>query len=176
MTTRMQKEKMVEDVKSLAERHALMVVFERGALTVAQTEALRKDLRKEKGTLKVVKNRLMAYCFEDTRDEDKTALMGMFHGQTCIAFSEDAVSAARIVYDFAKEHEGTIVVRGGLCDGIMIDTEAVSQLATMPPLDVVHSRIVGMLQTVGAQLARLLKEPQRRIAHVISAQSSSQDS
>ncbi|MBC6443939.1 MAG: 50S ribosomal protein L10 [Alphaproteobacteria bacterium GM202ARS2] len=169
MTTRAQKQQMIDDVKALSGKMALLVVVERGALSVAESEQLRKQLRKEGGRFKVVKNRLMTHSFDDTQQEVKDPLLSMFVGQSAIAFSEDGISAARVVHDFAKDHEGKITIRGGVCDGTIIDLATVKQLATLPSLDVLRAGLIGLLQTPAGNLARLMREPIRRIAQMTAS-------
>ena len=169
MTTRAQKQQMIDDVKALADKMALLVVVERGALSVAESEQLRKQLRKENGRFKVVKNRLMTHSFDDKEQGLKDPLLGMFVGQSAIAFSEDGISAARVVHDFAKEHEGKITIRGGVCDGKVIDLAMVEQLATLPSLEVLRARLAGLLQIPAGNVARLIREPARRIAQMTAS-------
>ena len=166
MTTRAEKQDMINDITQLMSKMSLMVVVARSGMTVKEAEELRKNLRHHGGCFKVVKNRLMPYSFDALEDGVKGQLLAMCTGQTGIAFSEDSVSAARVVHDFAKEHEGKIVIRGALHEGNVIDLATVTTLATLPPLEHVRAQVIGLLQASATKLARLMQEPPRRIARL----------
>ena len=168
MTTRAKKQEMINDISQLMDKMSLMVIVARSGMTVKDSEELRKNLRQHGGCFKVVKNRLMPYSFDALEDGVKEQLLAMCVGQTGIAFSEDSVSAARVVHDFAKEHEGQIVVRGALYEGNVIDLATVTALATLPPLEHLRAQVIGLLQASATKLARLMQEPPRRMARLVA--------
>jgi large subunit ribosomal protein L10 len=78
------------------------------------------------------------------------------------------VGLAKILVDFSKDHE-VFRLKGGLLEGEPVDGGAIGTLATLPSLDALRGRIVGLLQAPAAQLVRLLSEPGGQIARVLVA-------
>ena len=81
---------------------------------------------------------------------------------------------AKILVDFAKDHE-VFEVRGGLLEGNLVEQAEIATLATLPSLDVLHARLVGVIQAPATKLVRLLSEPGGQIARVLAARGHQQD-
>ena len=92
----------------------------------------------------------------------------MFTGPTAIAFSDDPVAPAKVAVDFAKKHE-KLVVLGGAMGDVRLDVDAVKQLATLPSLDELRGKIIGMLNTPATRVAGVLQAPAGQLARVLSA-------
>ena len=67
----------------------------------------------------------------------------------------EPVALAKTLVDYAKENEA-FEIRGGLLDGQVLELKAISNLATLPSLDELRGKIVGLLQAPAGKLARLL--------------------
>jgi large subunit ribosomal protein L10 len=113
----------------------------------------------------VTKNRLTRLALKDTKFE---ALSDMFTGPTAIAYSDDPVAAAKVAVNYAKENDKLIVLGGGL-DAETLDADGVKALATLPSLDELRAKIVGMLNTPATRIAGVLQAPGGQVARVISA-------
>ena len=72
--------------------------------------------------------------------------------------------------DYAKDNE-QFQLRSAMLDGEVLDPAGISRLATLPSLDELRGRLIGLLQAPASQLARLLNEPGAQIARVVSARS-----
>ena len=80
----------------------------------------------------------------------------MFTGPTAIAFANDPVSACKACVQFAKDNETLIVVGGAMGTGVLSVAE-INKLATIPSMDELRAKIIGLLQAPGAQLARVTR-------------------
>jgi large subunit ribosomal protein L10 len=92
----------------------------------------------------------------------------MFTGPTAIAFSEDPVAAAKIAVNFAKTNV-KLVVLGGALGEELLDSDGIKALATLPSLDELRARIVGMINTPATRIAGILQAPAGQVARVIGA-------
>jgi large subunit ribosomal protein L10 len=101
----------------------------------------RSKMRAAGGTVRVAKNRLAKIALQGTESEGMTDL---FKGQTLIAFSEDPVTAPKVVMDFAKTND-KLVVLGGAMGATTLNAEGVKSLATLPSLDELRAKLLGLI-------------------------------
>ena len=127
---RAQKAKWIETLKGVLANSGAVVVTHYMGLTVAEMTELRGRLRKEGAKLQVVKNTLIQKALNGAAGEGGNAL---FKGPVAIAFGPDAVSAAKVVTQYAKDNEKFSVVGGLLGQTTVLDQKAVSALATRRP-------------------------------------------
>ncbi len=161
---RAQKAESIETLKGVFADAGAVVVTHYLGLTVANMNDLRGKLREQGASLKVVKNRLAQKALNGA-GEGASAL---FRGPVAIAYASDAVSAAKVVTQYAKDHEHFTVV-GGLMGADVLDAKAVSALASLPSLDQLRARILGMLTTPATRIAGVLQAPAAQIARVVGA-------
>lgn len=161
---RAQKAESIETLKGVFADAGAVVVTHYLGLTVADMNDLRGKLREQGASLKVVKNRLAQKALNGA-GEGASAL---FKGPVAIAYASDPVSAAKVVTQYAKDHEHFTVV-GGLMGVDVLDAKAVSALASLPSLDQLRARILGMLTTPATRIAGVLQAPAAQIARVVGA-------
>ena len=149
--TRADKAQEVDGLKASLEDKEMVVVTHYTGLTVKQLTELRLALRAEGASFKVAKNTLARRAVQGTKFEGITPLL---KGQTGIASSKDPMAAARIVHNFAKTND-KLVMLGGANSTEVLDLNTLKFLATLPSLDALRGKLIGILQAPGAQLARL---------------------
>lgn len=162
---RAQKAEAVEELKGVFANAGVVVVGHYTGLSVAEMTVLRSRLRQAGAGLKVVKNRLVKRAIDGTQNEGGAHL---FAGPTAIAYSEDPISATKVAVAFAKEKE-KFVVLGALFNGQVLDKNAVNALATLPSLDELRGKIVGLIQAPATKIAGVLAAPGGQLARVINA-------
>ncbi len=163
---RAQKEDMVASLHKTFEEASIVVVTHYSGLTVADMGDLRDRMREVGATFKVTKNRLTRRALEGTIYQP---LEEYFTGPTAIAYSEDPVAAAKAAVDFSKTNDKLIVLGGALGDE-QLDVARVKALASLPSLDELRAKIVGMLNTPATRIAGVLQAPAGQIARVLGAQ------
>lgn len=154
-----------EEIKACFEANTLVVVARNDGLTVKQVSDLRARLRAEGGRFKVAKNTLARRALAGSKFEQIGAL---FKGPVGIAASTDPVAAAKIAQAFAKDHPKFVIVGGALGE-MLLDAEGVKALATLPSLDALRSKLVGLLQAPATKLAGILQAPARDLVGVTRA-------
>lgn len=168
---RVQKEELVSSLHTTFEEASIVVVTHYSGLTVAEMVSLRDQMRAAGASFKVTKNRLTRRALEGTKFE---GLSDMFTGPTAIAYSDDPVAAAKVSVNFAKENEKLIVL-GGALGADQLDVAGVKALATLPSLDELRGKIVGMISTPATRIAGVLQAPAGQVARVIGAHSQQGD-
>ena len=161
---RAQKADSIEALKGVFAGSGAVVVTHYLGLTVAEMTDLRGRLRKEGASLKVVKNRLAQKALNGAGD-GATAL---FKGPVAIAFGPDAVSAAKVSTQYAKDNEKFSIV-GGMMGEVVLDAKAVDALAKLPSLDELRGKLIGLLQAPATKVAGILVAPAGQLARVVGA-------
>jgi large subunit ribosomal protein L10 len=155
----------VEALKGVFAGAGVVVVGHYTGLTVADLTVLRSRLRKEGAALKVVKNRLVKLAIDGT---PKASAAPLFTGPTAIAYSADPITAAKVAVAYAKEKE-RFVVLGGLFGDQLLNPEGVQALATLPSLDELRGKIIGLVQAPATKIAGVLAAPAGQLARVLNA-------
>jgi large subunit ribosomal protein L10 len=165
---RAQKHELVTTLNEEWKDAGVIVVAHYKGMTVAQMTDFRKRVKEAGGAVKVAKNRLAKLALKDT---DVEAISDLLKGQTCIAYSDDPVSAARISVKYARENEKLIIL-GGAMGKTRLDSDGVKALADLPSLDELRSKLIGLLQAPAGKIARILNEPAGMLARVLAAKGS----
>ncbi len=74
----------------------------------------------------------------------------LFKGPTVIAYSDDPVAAPKVAVDFAKANE-KFVILGGAMGKTALDLDGVKALASLPSLDELRAKLVGLIQAPATQ-------------------------
>lgn len=141
------------------------VVAHYAGLSVAQMTALRSSVREAGGTVKVAKNRLVKLALKGT---DLEHISDLFQGPTVIVYSDDPVAAPKAAVEFAKAND-KFVILGGALGSTNLNPEGVKSLATMPSLDELRAKLVGMIQTPASRIAQVVNAPAGQLARVFGA-------
>ncbi len=162
---RAEKREFVTSLNQVFNSTGSIVVAHYSGLTVAQMNDLRSKMRSAGGSVKVAKNRLAKIALQGTPSE---GIQDLFEGQTLIAYADDPVVAPKIASDFAKAND-KLVVLGGAMGTTSLDADGVKALATLPSLDELRAKIVGMIQTPATRIAAVVKAPAGNLARVFGA-------
>ena len=164
---RSDKKDLVQNLKDELESSTSVIVTHYSGLTVNESEELRSEMRNNGAKFKVTKNRLTKLALEQTQFKD---LVDLFTGPTAIAYSIDPVAPAKVAVSFEKKLENFKIIGGGY-DGEKIDLEKINFLATLPSMDELRGKIVGIISAPAQKIASIVKEPAGQIARLVSAQS-----
>lgn len=162
---RAEKKQCVDSLAGVFKSTSVVVVAHYSGLTVAQMQNLRKQMRAAGATVQVAKNRLVKIALQGS---DVASISDLMRGPTLIAYSDDPVAAAKVAVAFAKEND-KLVILGGAMGKTALNVEGVKSLATMPSLDELRAKLVGLIQAPAAKLAQLTTAPAAKLARVIAA-------
>ena len=162
---RTEKTELVSSLRGTFENTSIVVVTHYTGLNVADISDLRAKMRDAGASFKVTKNRLTRLALEGTPYDQ---IGDLFTGPTAIAYSDDPVAPAKVAVEFAKKND-KLVVLGGAMGDVRLDESAIKQLATLPSLDELRAKIVGMLNTPATRIAGVLQAPAGQVARVLSA-------
>ncbi len=162
---RAEKAESIETLKGVFADAGAVVVTHYMGLTVAEMTDLRLRLRKEGAAIKVVKNTLAQKALAGSLGEKGDAL---FTGPVAIAYAPDPVTAAKVAAQYAKENDKFTLV-GGFMGEEVLDQNAVKALATLPSLDELRGKLIGLLQAPATKVAGVVQAPAAQLARVLNA-------
>jgi large subunit ribosomal protein L10 len=142
-----------------------IVVAHYSGLTVAQMQKLRGEMKKSGATLRVAKNTLVKIALAGTEISSISPLM---KGPTILAYANDPVAAPKVAAAFAKEND-KLVILGGAMGSTVLDANGVKALATMPSLDELRAKLIGLINAPATKLAQLATAPAAKLARVVGA-------
>jgi large subunit ribosomal protein L10 len=162
---RSQKADSVAQLNAVFNEAGVVVVTRNLGLTVAQSTDLRGKMREAGASYKVAKNRLAKLALKDTAYESMADLLS---GPTALGFSEDPVAAAKAAVEFAKTNDKLEIV-GGSMGGQLLDEAGIKALASMPSLDELRGKLVGLVNAPATKIAQVVNAPAAKLARVFGA-------
>ncbi|MDE8653011.1 50S ribosomal protein L10 [Novosphingobium album (ex Liu et al. 2023)] len=162
---RSQKAESVAQLNATFNEAGAVVITRNLGMSVAQSTVLRTKMRDAGATYKVAKNRLAKLAIVDT---DYAGIGDFLTGPTAIATSVDPVAAAKAVVDFAKTTDKIEIV-GGAMGTQVLNAEGVKALASMPSLDELRAKLIGLVQAPATKIAQLSTAPAAKLARVFAA-------
>ena len=162
---RAQKPVVVSELNAVFGEVGVVVVTRNLGLTVAQSTALRNKMREAGATYKVTKNSLARIAAKGTAYE---GLSDLLTGPVALASSVDPVAAAKVVVDFAKTNDKLEIVGGSMGD-TLLNVDGVKALATLPSLDELRAKIVGLVQAPATKVVQIVQAPAGQLARVLGA-------
>ncbi len=169
MLTYAKKQEAVAELKEKFEKASTIILADYRGIDVMSVNGLRSQLHTEgdgEYEYRVVKNSVLKRAAEGSSAE---ALNEHFVGPTAVAISYgDPVGLAKVLVGYADENEA-FEIKGGLLDGRAVDTGEIGTLATLPGLDELRGKIVGLLQAPAQKIAAVLAAPASQLARVTDA-------
>ncbi|GGC94344.1 50S ribosomal protein L10 [Chelatococcus reniformis] len=159
------KSELVSTLGDVFENTSVVVVAHYAGLTVADMQKLRREMKQAGATVKVAKNRLAKIALEG---KAAASIVPLLKGPTLLAYSNDPVAAPKVAVDFARTHD-KFVVLGGAMGTTSLNADGVKALATLPSLDELRAKLVGLIQAPATKIAQLSTAPAAKLARVFGA-------
>lgn len=159
------KSELVATLKDVFSNTSVVVVAHYKGLTVADMQKLRRQMKQAGATVKVAKNRIAKIALEGT---DVSSIGSLLTGPTLIAYSSDPVAAPKVAVDFAKGND-KFVILGGAMGVTSLNADGVKALATMPSLDELRAKLVGLINAPATKVAQVVNAPAAKLARVFGA-------
>ncbi len=159
------KRELVGTLNEVFSNAGVVVVAHYAGLTVADMQKLRSQMRQVGATVKVAKNRIAKIALDGT---DVASIGSLLKGPTLLAYSSDPVAATKVAVDFAKAND-KLVILGGAMGKTALNPDAVKALATLPSLDELRAKLVGLIQAPATKIASVVNAPAGKLARVFGA-------
>ena len=161
------KKTYIEEMKGFFQKNSSILITHYQGLSVKQIDELRSEMRKHDILFKITKNRITKLALEGSKFKK---LENLFSGPTAVAFSEDAITTAKVLTKFAKKNSSLKII-GGIMDQEPLSIEEVQKIATLPTLDEARGNIIGILSTPAQKIVSILLAPGSKIAILALAKS-----
>ena len=147
------KEAKVAEIKGKLQKSKAVILTKYQGLTVEEDTTLRKNLREAGVEYKVYKNTLVILA---AKELGLDGIVEYLEGPVSVAFGyEDVTVAARVLNDFAKDHN-KLELKAGIVEGEIYDESKIKQLATIPPKEVLIAKLLGSIKSPISSFARVL--------------------
>ena len=154
------KKNYIEEMKGFFNKTSSVFITHYQGLSVKQIDELRKEMRKHGILFKITKNRITKLALEGSKFKK---LENLFSGPTAVAFSEDAITSAKILTKFAKTNSNLKII-GGIIEEKSLSLEDVEKIATLPTLAEARAKIAGILAIPAQKIMSILLAPGSKIA------------
>ncbi len=161
------KKTYIEEMKGFFSKTSSILVTHYQGLTVKQIDELRSEMRKHGILFKITKNRITKIALEGSKFKK---LENLFSGPTAVAFSDDAITSAKILTKFAKNNSHLKII-GGIMEDEPLSVEQVEKIATLPTLGEARAKIAGILTSPAQKIISILLAPGSKIAILALAKS-----
>jgi large subunit ribosomal protein L10 len=161
------KRETVDELKAQLADARTMIVSEYRGLRVKEIAEIRRALRKQDVSYRVVKNRLMRIAAQDTPGGE--ALSSLLIGPTAIAFGTDEGATAKAVIDAVRPYNRVVRITGGVLGTRSIDADGVTRLASLPSREVLLAEAIGAIAAPMATTAGLFDAPLRDVVGLVAA-------
>ena len=167
MMNKNKKKFYIEEMKEFFNKTSSVFVTHYQGLTVKQIDQLRSEMRNHGILFKITKNRITKLALEGSKFKK---LENLFSGPTAVAFSDDAITSAKILTKFAKSNSNLKII-GGIMEEEPLSIEDVEKIATLPTLNEARAKIVGILTAPAQKIMSILLAPGSKIAILTRAKS-----
>ena len=167
MMNKEKKKIYIEEMKNFFSKKSSVFVTHYQGLTVRQIDELKSEMRKQGILFKITKNRITKLALEGTKFKK---LENLFSGPTAVAFSDDAISAAKILTKFSRSNSSLKII-GGIMEEDPLSVEDVANIATLPTLDEARAKIIDILTVPAQKIVSILLAPGAKIAILAHAKS-----
>lgn len=161
MLQKSKKEEMIKDLEKAITGSESLVFVNFHGLKVSDETVLRRELRNQGVNYKVSRKTLLKRALAG-KAEGEVPELG---GEVAIAYSKDAISSPREVYNFQKTHKGMLNILGGIFNGKFVDAMYMMELATIPSKEVLLSKLAFLfkspIQRLAVAMSEVAKKPAR---------------
>ena len=161
------KKNYIEEMKVFFKKTSSVFITHYQGLSVKQIDELRSEMRKHGIIFKITKNRITKLALEGSKYKK---LENLFSGPTAVAFSEDAITSAKILTKFAKKNSNLKII-GGIMEEEPLSMKDVEKIATLPTLDEARAKIASILSSPAQKIMSILLAPGAKIAILALAKS-----
>ncbi len=167
---RTEKTQMTEQLVEKFSKANVALFADYKGLTATQADDLRRLLRAQKTEVKVLKNNIARLAAKDGKlGEEAKKLFDEVVGPTMVAFSYgDPSAAAKIFYKFSKDVEA-FKLKDSLMGKTRVSTKGVTELAELPPREVLLAKLLGTLNAPVTSFVGVLAAVPRSLLNVLSA-------
>ena len=161
---RAEKQEFVKKFNTALKGCEFLLVADYKGLNVNEISSLRNEIKSNADSnFRVAKNTLAKIAIKDT---NFNILDKLFVGPVSVAYSNDPVTTSKVAVKFAKENDNFKILGGAMGDK-ELSIEDINNLASLPSMDEIRAKLVGLLVSTQTKIASILKVNQSNVVRVI---------
>ncbi len=166
-----EKHEFVKKFNSALKESEFLLVADYKGLNVSEISDLRKEIKSNSDSnFRVAKNTLARRAIKNT---NFSIVEKLFVGPTSVAYSNDPVSISKVAVKFEKENENFKILGGAMGDK-ELSIEDIKNLASLPSMQEVRAKIVGLLVSTQKNIASILQINQSNLIRIIKKKNENQ--
>ena len=167
MLKRKEKEEIIDKLANSLSKSSIVIATDYRGLTAKEMVKLRKSLYNQGIDYQVAKNTLTKFAAEKA---GKPKLGELLTGPLAIAFGyEDAVKTAKTLNDYIRTSSSTLKIKGGMLGDRLVTTEDISNLATLPPREVLIAQLVSQLWSPIQAIHNVISAPLKQFSYILQS-------
>ena len=140
----MKKKEAYDKVQNVVKTFDSVVFVNFHGLSVGETTDLRSQLHKDDILYTVAKKTIVKKALSDSKIDGEVPPLD---GELALAYSKDLVAPARGIYEFQKTHKDNIVIIGGIFESRYMTKDEMTNIATIPPMEILRAQFVNLINS-----------------------------
>lgn len=162
---RLEKKEYLETLDTLSEKYSGLFVASFNAMTVKDMISFRTEIRANEGVAKISKNNIVKIFLE--KNEDKKSMAESLTQQKLLIFTNNPVGTAKVCRKFEKDSK-KLSAEVAFFDKTLYSKDDIAMVATLPSLDEIRGKIVGLISAPASKLVRVLLRPDQDIISILN--------
>ena len=162
---RLEKKEYLETLDTLSEKYSGLFVASFNAMTVKDMISFRTEIRANEGVAKISKNNIVKIFLE--KNEDKKSMAKSLTQQKLLIFTNNPVGTAKVCRKFEKDSK-KLSAEVAFFDKTLYSKDDIAKVATLPSLDEIRGKIVGLISAPASKLVRVLLRPDQDIISILN--------
>jgi large subunit ribosomal protein L10 len=162
---RLEKKEYLETLDTLSEKYSGLFVASFNAMTVKDMISFRTEIRDNEGVAKISKNNIVKIFLE--KNEDKKTMAESLTQQKLLIFTNNPVGTAKVCRKFEKDSK-KLSAEVAFFDKTLYSKDDIAKVATLPSLDEIRGKIVGLISAPASKLVRVLLRPDQDIISILN--------
>ena len=162
---RLEKKEYLKNLDTLSEKYSGLFVASFNAMTVKDMISFRTEIRANEGVAKISKNNIVKIFLE--KNEDKKTMAESLTQQKLLIFTNNPVGTAKVCRKFEKDSK-KLSAEVAFFDKTLYSKDDIAKVATLPSLDEIRGKIVGLISAPASKLVRVLLRPDQDIISILN--------
>ena len=162
---RLEKKEYLETLDTLSEKYSGLFVASFNAMTVKDMISFRTEIRANEGVAKISKNNIVKIFLE--KNDDKKSMAESLNQQKLLIFTNNPVGTAKVCRKFEKDSK-KLSAEVAFFDKTLYSKDDIAKVATLPSLDEIRGKIVGLISAPASKLVRVLLRPDQDIISILN--------
>ena len=161
---KLEKKEYIENLDKMSKEYSALFVTSFTKMSVKEMIDFRTEIRNNEGVTKISKNNIVKIFLDKT--EDKKKLNDFLSQQKLLIFTNNPVGTAKVCKKFEKDLK-KLSAEAAFFDNTLYTKDDITKVATLPSLDEIRGKIVGLINAPASKLVRLLQRPDQDIISIL---------